>query len=480
MINYGSKPNRRTTIQSDPPPKSLISACFLMLLAAFLGGCGKEEWHAPPFASTNELVIATVNGPTTFYEDSQGNYAGLEYDLANLFAQKIGMKAKFVLYANREQIEDAVIHHKVHFGAAGLTIPPDGSPDLVYGPTYFGVIPRLVYNSSGPKPSGFESLSGKRIACIADPAIREIVSSLKQKYPDVDFSEMKTESSDELLSSLSDGTTDYAIAYSNQIDIAAHFYPNIATAFDLAGPRRLSWEFPKDADPALIRKVQDFFDGIEKDGTLQRLVDRYYGHIYRLDQVDIVSFLGSMDKELPPMISYFQEAESLTGIDWRLLAALSYQESHWDPHATSPTGVRGIMMLTSDTADRLNVSDRLDARQSIVAGARYFAKLKDSIPPEVKEPDRTWYALAAYNLGTAHLLDAMNLAKRLHKNPDSWVDLKDTLPLLSRSGYFSTLSHGFARGGEAVVMVANIRNFYDILGKYRQPSPPMLGANLLR
>lgn len=462
--------------------KKSISNCFsrgcALLLLVVLGGCGLSEWHVPPFGSTQEIVVATVNSPTTFYEDSQGNYVGLEYDLVSLFAQKLGMRAKFVVYGNRDELVDAVRHHKVHFAAAGLAIPPDAKESgLEFGPTYFGVKPQLAYSTSGQAPKNLDALSGKRIAYLADPVISSLVAELKTKYPSIDFSEMKGSSSDEMLSSVSEGTADYAIAYSNQIDIAEHYYPNISTAFDLGKGTSLAWALPDDAEQNLLLKVQDFFSGIEKDGTLARLVDRYYGHIYRLDQSDIVSFLGSMDGRLDTLKPYFEEAEDLTGIDWRLLAALAYQESHWDEHATSPTGVRGMMMLTSDTADRLKVTDRLDPRQSIVAGARYLAMLKDELPPSIKEPDRTWFAMAAYNVGTAHLDDARILAQRLKLNPNSWVDIKETLPMLSRSRYFGTLKHGFARGGEAVIMVAHIRNYYDILEKYKPSYTPVFKTN---
>ncbi len=453
---------------------ALFSRGYALLILAVLGGCSHPEWEVPPFGKTNELVVATVNGPTTFFEDSQGNYTGLEHDLVSLFAQKIGMRAKFVVFENREQITDAVTHHKVHLAAAGLVIPPEGNDSgMKFGPTYFGVRPQLVYNTTGEKPKSLSDLSGKRIIYIGDPVIASLVKNLKTQYPSVDFGEQKTASSDELLSAVSEGTADYAIAYSNQVDIAEHYYPNIATAFDMGKPSSLAWAFPADASQDLLQKTQDFFDGIEKDGTLAQYADRYYGHIYRLEQNDIVSFLGKMDGRLDTLKPYFEEANELTGIDWRLLAALSYQESHWDEHATSPTGVRGMMMLTSDTADRLKVTDRLDPKQSIIAGARYFAMLKDELPPSIKEPDRTWFALAAYNLGTAHLEDARVLAQKMKRNPNSWVDLKDTLPLLSRSRFFSQLKHGFARGGEAVVMVANIRNYYDILEKYKSPYVPV-------
>jgi membrane-bound lytic murein transglycosylase F len=170
----------------------------------------------------------------------------------------------------------------------------------------------------------------------------------------------------------------------------------------------------------------------------------------------------------------FHEAQEITGIDWRLLAALAYQESKWDPLATSPTGVRGLMMLTEDTADRMGVTNRLDAAQSIRAGSKYLAFLMDELPPEIKQPDRLWFALAAYNLGMGHLNGARHFAPSLKRDPNSWVDMKQVLPLMSRPEYYERLKSGRARGGEAVILVENIRNYYDVLSRlepiYTPPS----------
>ena len=117
----------------------------------------------------------------------------------------------------------------------------------------------------------------------------------------------------------------------------------------------------------------------------------------------------------------------------------------------------------------MKVTDRLDTRQNILAGARYLRLLKDRLPTRILEPDRTWIALAAYNQGSSHIEDARILAQRLGLNPDSWVDLKKTLPLLSLSQYFQNLKHGYARGGEAVILTESVRTYHNILLKYERP-----------
>ena len=172
---------------------------------------------------------------------------------------------------------------------------------------------------------------------------------------------------------------------------------------------------------------------------------------------------------LPAYTGLFHQAQQQTGVEWRLVAAIAYQESHWDPQATSATNVRGMMMLTEDTARRLRVVDRLDPRQSIVAGARYLADLKRSLPPRISEPDRTWIALAAFNIGIGHLEDARVLAARQKLNPDSWSDLKKTLPLLAQTDLADQTKYGQARGGQAVVFVETVRAYYDVLLRLEKP-----------
>jgi peptidoglycan lytic transglycosylase F len=159
----------------------------------------------------------------------------------------------------------------------------------------------------------------------------------------------------------------------------------------------------------------------------------------------------------------FEEVARETGVEWRLLAAISYQESKWDPRAVSPTGVKGMMMLTQATAADLGLDDREDVRQSILGGARYFLEVKDKVPTRVPEPDRTFMALAAYNVGFGHLEDARILTQMHGKNPDVWADVRQHLPLLADERWYPRTKRGYARGREPVGFVHNIRSYYDIL-----------------
>ncbi|WP_256325255.1 membrane-bound lytic murein transglycosylase MltF [Nitrosospira sp. Nsp18] len=440
----------------------VVFGCGLIFAA-----CDSFEKSVSPFDKTDELVVITANSPDTYYENAEGGHAGLEFDLASEFAHDLGMKVRFKIVPKLDDGLLSLEKHQGHF-AAGLTITPKHALRARFGPVYQFVQPQVAYNTDYPKPKNMNDLAGRTVEIAGGATYTEPLNKAKQYVPELKWAEVDITPED-LLAKLAEGKVDYVIADSTQINLAKNFFPNLGVAFDLGEPAGKAWAFSPYAERELLERTRKFFNRIEQDGTLVRLLDRYYGHTQRLLQTDVIGILNKRRTILPDLRDYFHEAEELTGIDWRLIAALAYQESHWDRLAVSPANVRGIMMLTEITADRMKVTDRLDARQSILAGARYLMLLKDGLPTRIKEPDRTWIALAAYNQGSGHIEDARILAQRLGLNPDSWVDLKQTLPLLSQSKYFRNLKHGYGRGGEAVILAESVRTYYNILQKYERP-----------
>ena len=182
----------------------------------------------------------------------------------------------------------------------------------------------------------------------------------------------------------------------------------------------------------------------------------------RANAVIALQFSDDVQVLLPRYQSLFKQAGERCGIDWRLLAAMAYQESTWNPKARSPTGVRGMMMLTADTADELDV-DRENVAESIAGGAIYLQQIRERLPSQIREPDRTWMALAAYNQGLGHLLDARELAVMLGRDPNRWQNVRAALPLLAEQRWFSKLRHGYDEGQDAVSYVANVSGYYDLL-----------------
>ncbi len=247
------------------------------------------------------------------------------------------------------------------------------------------------------------------------------------------------------------------------------YFPNVRVAFDVGDTRDQRWAVAAGEDNSLLNEINEFLDKAQKNGTLQRLKDRYYGHVDVLGYVGAYTFAQHLQQRLPKYEKHFKSYAKVEQVDWRLLAAIGYQESMWQPEVTSKTGVRGLMMLTQRTAQAMGVSNRLDPKQSIQGGAKYFMKIKAELDDSIQEPDRTWFALAAYNVGSGHLEDARTLAKREKLNPNKWLDVKKMLPRLSQKQWYRQTKYGYARGGEPVHFVANIRRYYDILTWVTQP-----------
>jgi membrane-bound lytic murein transglycosylase F len=435
----------------------------LAFLACLAAGCGEPPKPIPPIAQSGELVVLTVNGPATYFEDAQGHPSGFEYDLATLFAREIGATPTFLLTDNPAKIDELLRSGRAHLAAAALARHFDFPGGLAWGPSYFTTQHQIVGRAGEAKAKSLHDIAKARVGVI-DESVAEYLLSLPSQLEHIERLPPGTSTAD-LLERVNEGLLDYALVESNRFTLARRFFPELDVAFNVGKPVDYAWLVSTVDKKRVMDAAKPFFERIRKDGTLKRLVDRYYGHAARFTAIDSGALLEKVATTLPALKPYFKEAEGVSGIDWRLIAALGYQESHWDPTATSPTGVRGLMMLTEETADRLQVKNRLDARESIVGGARYFALLKESLPDRIGEPDRTWITLAAYNIGLGHLEDARILAQSAKLNPDQWQDVRQMLNRLSDPDTFVNLKHGYARGFETLQFVDNVRNFYDILAR---------------
>lgn len=411
----------------------------------------------------------TRSSPTTYFYDVEGRPSGFEYDLASRFAAAQGWRVRFKVADSIETLLAAMANGQAHIAAAGLTASDEWRRSLRFGPTYGQVKEWLVCGGQVKRPRSVDDLPGLRIEVIAGSSQAEHLQSFKRRTPELRWVEIAAASSDELLERVDIGLADCTVADSDSINVANNFHPTLRKAFVLASAQPLAWLVARDMSAKFSRQMATFFKDMEQDQALVVLRERYFGHVTRLKEADVRGILAKRGSLLHEFKPHLYAAQGETGLDWRLLAAVAYQESQWDAHAVSFTGVRGLMMLTEQTADHLGVGNRLDPRESILGGARYIIQLRDALPAEIPEPDRTWMALAAYNIGSGHLHDARRLAKMLGKNPDSWNDLKAVLPLLSRREYAGKLKYGYARGGEAQAMTENVRIYFDILAKYEKP-----------
>ncbi len=410
-----------------------------------------------------ELIVATRVASTTYFRGPHG-FTGLEFDLINLFAAELGVEPRFETPRPFSRILDDVLTGRAHVGAAGLTITAQRSRALRFSHPYQNVTQQLVFRRGNHRPESFSDLRDGMIEVVAGSSHEENLTYLRDtQFPELSWRANGQHSSQTLLARVDRDTLDYTVADSNELAVLRRYYPYLKRAFDVSEPEEIAWAFSPQPDSSLLDAAKAFFERIEENGTLQKVLDRYFGRTDHLNFVAKRDFRRHLNERLPRYQSFFKRAAREVGIDWRLLAAVGYQESHWDAEAVSPTGVRGIMMLTKDTATQLDLDDRSDPVESIYGGARYLRIVSNKIPQRIPAPDRIWLTLAGYNLGFGHLEDARILTQRHGGNPDRWADVKKALPLLSKKKFHTTLKRGFARGRQAVIYVENIRSFYDML-----------------
>ncbi|ADI29947.1 membrane-bound lytic murein transglycosylase MltF [Methylotenera versatilis] len=453
---------------------------FFVLISLFITACdssnnqSKQANNAKKQAALNshELVFVTHNGPATYYLNGDNEYAGIEYDLATLFVKKYApeYQIKFLLVNSISEVIPTLLKGQANIAAANLSVTRLRKELVQFSKPYQETQQQLIYdNETNDKPRNLAAIVDKTIAVPVGTSFAERLSEIQKDQPKLKWQALRQTNSELLLDQVANGVLDFTIADSHLVAMMQNYYPNLSVGMALGKPENIAWALPKNADPQLVKKVNKFFEQIRKDGTLRNLLDRYYGSSNRLNTQDITAFLKLSNSLLPKYQHLFKQAQETTGIDWRLLAAVSYRESHWNTFNTSPTGVRGLMMLTESTADLMGVTDRLDPKQSVPAGAKYIVKMIETVPERIPEPDRTYMALAAYNIGYAHVEDARVLAKRLNLNPDRWADIKKTLVMLNDPEYYTTLKYGYASGGAPVIFVESIRSYQRILERY-QPS----------
>ncbi len=451
--------------------KGSLGQLAVLALSLVLAACSRP---APPLETAGELWVGTRNSPATYFVTHNGEAAGFEHDLMVAFGQSQNWSLKWIEKLRPDALFDLLDTHQIHLAAATLPQTVVKDRHLISGPVLFETPVYIVYRAAEKAPRRIEDLSGKKLALIIGSGHSPMLLRLKRKHPALSWAALENVWPEELLVQLQAGAYDAVVISGMDFDPMRSFYPGLAVAFSLPDMQKIVWALPSQSSQALRNALARFVEQARKDGTLKRIYERYFGHVKRLDSSDVIGIMQRRPQRLPELRPHFREAQTLTGIDWRLLAAIGYQESQWNALATSPTGVRGLMMLTGDTADRMGVTNRLDARQSILGGARYLAIMKDALPARIPEPDRTWLALAAYNQGQGHMEDARRIAQARGGNPDSWADVKEALPHLSRGTYAKVMKYGYAHGSEALIFTENIRNYYDILLRLEPEYNPLI------
>ncbi len=447
--------------------KDAVHALLLLLMfciPVLLSWNSKTQLAA--IQETGVLKLVTRNSPNTYFLD-KGEPAGFEYELGKAFADYLDVKLELIVPIDFSSIFSTMRHRDGHVAAAMLTVTPSREEEFQFSPAYLETSAVLIYRitQGEKKPTSLAEAANpeKQLVVIADSSHASLLAKLKESQPELVWQETQDFSSIELMEMVHNQEIDYTVVDGVAFDAQHSFFPGVEVALELGDPQPLAWMITPYHDNSLAMALDRFFARPETHALIEQLKTKYFERQNPLNFYDTAAFREHMQTRFPSLEQYFLMGEQETDIDWHLLAAIAYQESHWNPDAVSPTGVRGIMMLTNAAAAEVGVTDRTDPQQSIIGGAHYLTRVMDKIPERIQGQDRIWFALAGYNVGFGHLEDARKLTSKAGKNPDKWDDVKQYLPLLTQEKYYKQVRYGYARGYEPVQYVRNIRRYLKLL-----------------
>lgn len=441
------------------------------LIAGLLGfttigmnGCDAMYWDEKESLSQvqakGEVIVLTTANPLIYNKQDQTETFGIDHDLLEDFSKYFNIKIKYVVLPDEDSVMQALANGEGDLAAARLRTQPD-SIGFLSSPGYEETSLSL-YCRRKAQVQNIHDLSGKKLLLLNKDNYRGISERLRQLSENIQINIVSNSKTSELLKNIHRGRADCAIAETLTGDFYTRYHNQIEKVITLTDPYSLSWILTPD-NHHLLRLIQSWYRQAARSDEISRVIDRYKNYLNELDNRDVTAFFNKMSTTLPTYRAAFKNSAAEHQLPWQLIASVAYQESHWNPEARSFTGVRGLMQLTEDTANYLGVEDRTDPHQSIWGGSKYLRYLLNQMPPDLNGKERLALALAAYNIGLAHLRDAQKLAEKMGRNPHSWKHLRQILPLLSDPNFASDLEYGPARGHETVEFVERVKSFYNLM-----------------
>ena len=447
--------------------KSALSYLLLVSSLFILSACSDGLSQLERIQSRGVLRVAMIATPPLYFPD-ESLIRGYDYEIISNYADSIGARLDIVRANTITDIIKLLKQGKAHIGISG-SLPANPDKNIRTSPSYSSDEWFVIGYRDDPLPNNLEDITpGTRLVVAKGSRPALVLSKLGKKHPSLYWLELPDANTRQVLEQVNQNKFKLSVINADVFTYYQHLYPEIKIAFKLPEQYSSYWLTNKNGDTSITDSVATFINNYKNSGKSERLYNTYFRHLNVFNYIDSVYYLKRIKEVLPEYEPYFEEAARNYDYDERFLAAVSYQESHWNAKAKSRTGVRGMMMLTQDTAKRVSVEDRTDPEQSINGGAKYLNLLKESLPESVLEPDRSWMALAAYNIGLGHLEDARVLTQQAGDDPDRWIDVEKHLPKLSQKEWYTKTKHGYARGHEPVEFVRKIRRYYDILRLYQQ------------
>lgn len=406
------------------------------------------------------IRMITANTATSYYT-YRDTPMGFEYDLAKAFAAYLGVTLE-VIVPNWDTMFEQLNSGNGDFIAAGITITESRERLALFSDPYMSVQQKFIHHKLKFDIKNIEQLAGRTVYVRKGTSYQERLEEIKASGIDVDIQLLEDVATEEIIRMVAKKQIKFTIADSNIALLNRRYYPDIKIGLPIQEEEYLAWAVKKD-NKVLRNRINDFLEMAEETGLLGKLYEKYYGNVEIFDYFDLKKFHERIKTRLPKFKKIIKTESKKYGFDWRLIAAVVYQESHFNARAQSGTGVRGLMQVTQATAKQMGIKNRLDPKQSVKAGVKFlnlmFKRFDDIADPQQKKR----FALAAYNVGYGHVRDAQQIALQQGLDINKWTSMKKTLPLLSKQEYYTQTRHGYARGQEPVRYVERIFTYYDIL-----------------
>jgi membrane-bound lytic murein transglycosylase F len=426
----------------------LILVVLLIAIAAIQYYVRPQSQSLGEILKTGELRVLIADEPDSQYVLNRQHY-GFEYELLEAFAQDLGVELTLdvVPYGELFALLDSGAGD---IAVGGIIDSPFVRRVTTPSIAWYQAQTTVVYKRGTKRPKRLEDLAEAEILTSARYYDIERLQSLN--LVDDHRSEYA------LLSAVDQGDERFVLSVNYRALNAKHYLPNLNRSFILPDLLDVVWALPKRADQPLTIRLNAFLQSALEQNLPDQLANNYFKSPTRLTTYDALAIHKRIKNVFPEFEYAFKRAARKGGIDWQLLAAIAYQESRWSNDARSPTGVRGVMQLTTRTAEALGVDDRMDMNQSIDASGQYLKQLKRRLPKKIKEPQRTWFAVGAYNVGMKHILAAYRKARDQGLDRTQWKTISQLLPNL--------YGEHFERGVQAQKYVERIQIFTDIMRFY--------------
>ncbi|UCF91228.1 MAG: membrane-bound lytic murein transglycosylase MltF [Desulfobacterales bacterium] len=409
---------------------------------------------------SGEITVITRNSPHCYYT-YRDQPTGFEYDLAKAFADYLGVELVIKIADSWEEMVPTLRDGTAAIIAAGMTITPKRQTQVAFSDGYLEIQQHLIVHRNNGGIKEVQDLSGKAVHVRRGSSYHERLEALQEQGYEFGLQLHDEVPTEDLIQKVADGDIDITVADNNIALLNRRYFPGAIIAGPINDKENLGWAVNAKACQ-LLESINTFFDAIKKNGRFEKIYDKYYADLDDFDYVDLRKFHRRLKTRLPSFSPFIKAAAEKHNFDWRLIAAQIYQESHLNPNARSFSGAKGLMQLLPRTARSLGVQDIYDPLENIGAGVQHLKNLYDYFEIE-EENDRMYIALAAYNIGQGHIRDAQKLARQMNLDPNKWVSLTKTLPLLRYKKYYKNSEYGYCQGTEPLKYIKQIMIYYDIL-----------------